>query len=472
MRLFATLSHYTMVSMNGHCFDRSFQMMFHRQDKGRWALAAQNSGSAGKTGQNIRKGTMIHMEISRNDIEILRELGREYMEIATLPIQRKKMEMWKAFNRSDSSRPMVIIDQLPWNELNDKGELTLKVENEFFKGIEWTLRSTIYKWRHFPVDMVVEPFITIPKAINNTGFGLEAKSDLLGEDGTTAYSRHYNEVLNEEGDEENIKDMVITLDVDESADRLETAKMIFDGIAPVISGHGLWFHLGVWDRLSEYRGVENIYCDLYDQPEFLHKCMRRLTDSTIAGIKQANELKIHDDIVNVMHCSYAYTDEYLPDFGKGKGPTSENCWSMGLAQLFSYVSPSVTEEFEIPYIQEMAKYFHSIYYGCCDRLDDRLDLVFRIPNVKKISCSPWSHKEPFAEKLQGKKIAMSNKPNPAFLSGTFNEDIIRRDLRETMDIGKKYNVNTELILKDISTVSMEPERLTRWAEIAMEEAER
>lgn len=413
------------------------------------------------------------MNISQKDIVILRELGKKYMEVASLPVQREKMELWKRFNAySKGARPMVIIDQLPWNELNNTGELTLQVENPFFREIEWNLRSTLYKWNHFPVDMVVEPYITIPKAVYNTGYELKMDVSTLGSADSTAKSQHYDNILQTEKDIEKIKDMVITVDAAESQDRLETAKMIFDGIAPVVLGHGIGFHLGVWDRLSEYMGVENIYCDLYDRPEFLHACMRRITDATIAGIKQANELQVHDDLVNTCHCSYIYTDKLLSDFATAPGSVSKNCWAMGLAQLFSSASPSTTEEFELPYVQEMASYFDSIYYGCCERLDDRLDLIFKIPNVRKISCSPWSKKEPFAEKLQGKSIIMSNKPNPAYLSASYDEDIIRKDLRETMDIAKHYGVNVELIQKDISTVNWKPERLTRWAEIAMEEATR
>ena len=413
------------------------------------------------------------MQISQNDIAVLRELAREYMEVASLPVQREKMMLWKAFNaNTPGSRPMVIIDQLPWNELNNEGELTLSVENPLFRQVEWNLRSTLYKWRHFPVDMVVEPFITIPRAIQNTGYGLKADVQMLGDADTTAFSQHFESVLNDEEDVEKIKDMVITVDENEDRDRMETAHMIFNGIAPVVLGHGIGFHLGVWDRLSEYMGVTNVYCDLYDRPEFLHACMRRITDATIAGIKQANALRIHDDIVNTCHCSYIYTDKLLSDFGKGLGSTSENCWAMGLAQLFSSASPQTTAEFELPYIQEMASYFDSIYYGCCERLDDRLDVIFKIPNIRKLSCSPWSKKESFAEQLQGRGLIMSNKPNPAFLSAAYDEDVIRKDLRETMDIAKRYGVNVELIQKDISTVNHKPERLTRWAEIAMEEAMR
>lgn len=412
------------------------------------------------------------MELSKQDIAVLRELGAEYMEAASLSLQREKMELWKSLNRGDRPRPMVIIDQLPWNELNGNGELSLKVENPVFRGVENELRQSLYKWRHFPVDMVLEPYITIPRAISGTDFSIESDTQVLGEEDSTAKSQHYTDILVDEEDVSKIQDMNIREDEKESAARLAAAKDAFSGIAPVILSHGVGFHLGVWDKLSTYMGVESIYCDLYDRPEFLHACMRRITDATIAGIKQANALKLHNDIVNTCHCSYIYTDELLPDFGKGLGSSSENCWAMGLAQLFSYVSPAVTEEFELPYITEMAQYFNSIYYGCCDRLDDRLDIIFKIPKLKKLSCSPWCDKENYTRQLEGTGIIISNKPNPAFLAGSYDEDIIRRDLKETIELGKRYSVGTEIILKDISTVDRCPERLTRWAQIAMEEAMR
>ena len=200
--------------------------------------------------------------------------------------------------------------------------------------------------------------------------------------------------------------------------------------------------------------------------------MEKFTHSVLNGIEEANKLGIVNDNTNICHCSYIYTDELLPDFGQSKGPHSENCWAFGLAQLFSSVSPAITEEFELPYVTRMAEKFGMIYYGCCDRLDDRLDIVKRIPHVKKISCSPWSHREAFAEKI-GPSIIMSNKPTPALVAtDSLDEEEIRKDIRRTVDAAKRNHVNLELILKDISTVRYQPQRLTRWAEIAMEEVQR
>lgn len=409
------------------------------------------------------------MPASVKDKQVLRQLGEQYMNIAMLPVHNEKIELWKALNRNKMQRPMVAIDQLPWNELNVNDELTCLVEDNFFRDLEMSLRKTIYMWRHFPVDMVIEPYITIPKTIHGTGYGLTPEVEKLAlNEGTTAPSQHFNRVLKNNEDIEKIKDMKFSLDIRSSEDHLQEAKEIFDGIAPVVQGHGVQFHLGVWDYLTTLMSVEDVYLEIMDRPEFIHACMERVTGSVISGIQQANELKIHNDIANTSHCSYIYTDELLPGSVQGRGSISKNCWAYGMAQLFTSVSPKVTEEFELPYISKMAEYFGMIYYGCCDRLDDRLDIIKKIPNLRKVSCSPWSDRKRFAENI-GRHLIMSYKPTPAYVAaGSVDWDEVKRDIKLTIDLAKANNVNLEFVLKDISTVRFEPERLTRWADIAME----
>jgi hypothetical protein len=68
---------------------------------------------------------------------------------------------------------------------------------------------------------------------------------------------------------------------------------------------------------------------------------------------------------------------------------------------------------------------------------------------------------------------MSSKPSPAFLAtDTFDEEAVRADLRRTVDAARRYGKELELILKDVSTVRYQPRRLTRFSEIALEEAQR
>ena len=424
-----------------------------------------------KPASYLRPGTI--MNLKREETEALRALAHEYMEIASLPIQREKMELWKAFNRHDNTRPMVLIDQLPWNELNRDGELTCLSQDPFLRGAELQLRETIYKWKHFPADMVVEPFLTIPYSATNSGCGIRIDEDVAMTDATNSVVSHaYKNQLNDEEDLEKIQSKKITLNREQSAEWLETAKYIFDGILPVRQAGGVTIHhLGIWDSLAMFMGVEDIYFDLMDRPEFIHKIMEKMTDSYLAGIRQVNELGLFDTSANTCHCSVIYNDEQLPDFGAGQGNDTHHGWAFGMAQLFTSVSPDVTAEFEVPYISRMAEEFQMIYYGCCDRLDDRLDIVQKIPKVRKMSCSPWSDREAFAERLR-KDIIMSNKPTPAYLAvNDMNYDEIAADLKRTCNAAKKNGVALEMILKDISTVRYQPERLTKWAECAMKVVE-
>ena len=405
--------------------------------------------------------------MTKKDKETLGSLANAYMEIATLPVQDEKIELWKALNAGKMQRPMVTVCQLPLHELNGCGELTLHVEDPVFRQVESWLRETIYKWNHFPADMVVEPVIPIPMATGGFHFGIEVQEDISVTDAANSVVSHYytNQFKTME-DVAKIKDMQITHDEAETARRLEIANDIFAGIAPVRPlGHT--FHLGPWDNLSTWMGIEAVYMELIDNPDLMHALMRRHTDAIIAGIEQANALGVVDSQANLCHCSHIYTSEMLPGPGAGGEQTTYNSWGFGLAQPFSSVSPATTLEFEIPYITEMAKYFHGIYYGCCDRLCDRMEMVKNIPNVRKLSCSPWSDKEKFAEQI-GPVLTMSAKPNPAFLANSsIDYGHIEADLRETVAAARRHNVNLEFILKDISTVQYRPERLEKWNEIAM-----
>ncbi len=408
--------------------------------------------------------------LNRNDIEILKSLAREYAEIASLPIQSEKRRLWIKLNSIEMERPMVLIDQIPWNEMDIDGFLALRIEDPYWRRVECDLRQTIYKWKYMPADMVINPYICLPRPINNTGWGINSKTDghIIQEEGATASSRHYVNQFEEEEDVEKIKMPVITLDEAREAEIIAEAKSIFDGIIEFrMTGNTL--HLGVWDSIAQWMGVENCYIELMDRPEMMHAIMEKLTLGCISMTEQMNKLQLFDINSNICHCSQTY----LKDMPKeGDLAVSGNAWAFGLAQLFTSVSPAITEEFELPYMKRIFPYFGAIYYGCCDRLDDRMDIIAKLPKIRKLSCSPWSNREPFAEKMP-EYCVMSNKPNPAFLaSGKLNEDIVRNDIRRTIAAAKEYGRSLELILKDISTVNHNPECLWRWQEIAMEEVMR
>ena len=85
---------------------------------------------------------------------------------------------------------MVMIDQVCWNEMDIGDELSLRCTDPECRSYEEFLRRTLYQWRHFPVDMVVESFIRVPKAIYNTGFGIEVDENIAVTDPNNAVVAH------------------------------------------------------------------------------------------------------------------------------------------------------------------------------------------------------------------------------------------------------------------------------------------
>lgn len=408
------------------------------------------------------------INISKMEVESLRELAKEYALVASLPAHREKMNLWKAFNRLDNVRPMVMIDQLPWHELNIDNMLDCTSTIPFLRDIELKMRQQLVQWKYFPVDMVIEPFITVPFCINNTGHGVEIEEDVAHVDKQNNIVSHaYQNQFENEEDVEKIRDMVITLDEETSKEWFDLAKEIFSDIIPVRQSGGLEMNIRMWDMLAERMNVENIYYDLIDRPEFLHELVGRMTNSICSGIDQMNKLNLFDTSLNIAHCSGIYTDELLPDFGAGIGADSMHSWGYGMAQLFTSASPDVTKEFEIPYISKIAQKFGMMYYGCCERLDDRLDLVHQIPNVRKVSCSPWSNVENFAANLN-KSLILSNKPTPSVLvEDNLDTDVVAKHLNRVITAGKQNDVKVEFILKDLSTINNKLENLMAWAQTAM-----
>jgi hypothetical protein len=140
----------------------------------------------------------------------------------------------------------------------------------------------------------------------------------------------------------------------------------------------------------------------------------------------------------------------------------------GLAQMFSTVSPQMFKEFEVEYASRICARFGLVYYGCCDPLDGKMSEVRMIPNVRKISMSPWVNEDRGAAQI-GRDFVYSRKPSPAMLAvDTFDPGRVRENLLATRRVCEKYSCPLEIILKDISTVRYQPERLFQWARVAMQ----
>jgi hypothetical protein len=406
--------------------------------------------------------------LNRNDVSVLRKLAKEAAEIAALPVQEEKRALWRRLNARKPARPMVMVDQVCWNEMNVNDELTLRCTDSECQRYEGELRRTLFQWRHFPVDMVVEPFIRVPKAILNTGHGIRTKEETVVTDPTNSVVGHkFHNQLQTEADLEKIQMPRVSHDAAETARRLAVAHEIFDGILEV-RAWGADPYLSLWDPISCWMGVEGALYTIADRPEYMHRLVGRVTDGYMVMLDQLESQGLLCGPQSLIHCTGAWTDELpAPGYNPDK-PRLKDMWMFGLAQMFSTVSPAMFQEFEVDYASRICERFGLVYYGCCDPLDGKMAEVRRIPHVRKVSMSPWVNEARGAAEIKG-DFVYSRKPNPALLAAThFDGEAIRAEFTATRKVCEKFGCPLEYILKDISTVAHEPERLFQWAKIAME----
>lgn len=405
------------------------------------------------------------------DRDIIRQLAAETAGIAALPVQEETRRRWRRLNGLRPERPMVTMDQVCWNEMNVDDELTLACEDPECRNYEDWLRRQLYQWRHFPVDMVVEPFVRVPKAIGNTGFGVAVKERIAVGDPTNSVVGHaFENQFQTDADLEKIQTPVVTHDAAETARRLEVAGDLFAGTLEIFE-QGYDPYLSVWDPISFWMSVEGALYALIDRPEYMLELGRRIVDGYLRLLDQLEEQGLLCHHQSLIHCTGAHTDELpAPGFDPAR-PRTRDIWMFGLAQMLSTVSPAMFEEFEIELCMPLFARFGLVYYGCCDPLDKKMAQVRRIPHLRKVSMSPWADEEIGAAAIGGDYV-YSRKPNPALLAWpVFDEEAARAHIRTTIDICARHGCPLELIFKDISTVAYQPQRLWRWAEITMEEVQ-
>lgn len=412
----------------------------------------------------------------KQDSVILRELANEYMLIACGADQENVWQLHADVNDLCPQRPIVLISELPWHELNGDGFLTLRCQDPDLQRIEDYFRKTIFQHKYFPGDMMVKPYCPVDKVIRTTGIGVEVKEETLATDRNNGVVSHrYENQFQTMEDVEKLHNPVITYDKAESLRRYEKAAEAIGDILPVkLVGEPTGYGLGhvAWDIISTYMSVDNLLYALVDEPEMMHALMGKLTDIFLDTIRQYEEINLLDVDPAYCHSASAASRDLRKTPVDYRHVTAKNVWGRGLAQILATVSPAMHDEFEIQYAMRAMEPFGLVYYGCCEPLDNKIDIVKKIPNLRKISITPWADINRAAEAV-GRDYVISAKPNPANLLYAASEpELIRREIRTLLDACRRNNTPCEILLKDISACAYDLENLVVWNRIAREEAKR
>jgi len=110
--------------------------------------------------------------------------------------------------------------------------------------------------------------------------------------------------------------------------------------------------------------------------------------------------------------SMGYT-RALPQRGWKAGTPArlKDLWVLLESQETVGVGAAQFEEFIFPYQLDIAHRFGLCYYGCCEPVHSRIQVLKKLPNLARISVSPWADEAIMAAEC-GRAIAYSRKPNP------------------------------------------------------------
>ena len=108
------------------------------------------------------------------DIKVLRSLASQYFEYAMSDENYQKMELHRSSNDlKKGTRPVVLLSEIPWHELQPTEELQPVCEDPVLRAVESQIRKTLFQKKYFPGDMVIAPYIGVRKVVLNENDGLK-----------------------------------------------------------------------------------------------------------------------------------------------------------------------------------------------------------------------------------------------------------------------------------------------------------
>ena len=410
---------------------------------------------------------------SAHDKKILRDLAAQYSELAHADSNRERRELWRANNDLKKPRPPVLCSWFAGSNVYqffmDNQLACIDPEN---RQHERWLRGMLF---HGQVedDHVFEPWITLRAAVEHIqkegellwGFPWE-KRRIIGSQAWVP--KHY---LRDTKDLRKLTAARHRIDEKETNRRVgklqECVGDILDINVDRSSCYGPYDGYDLSTALGYLHGIQEFMQDIYENPGLIHELVSFMRDAVLRNFAECEEA---GDFNLCNHWTWGHT--YNSDLPDPKANVfqvkTKQLWKLFHGQEFTLVSPEHHWEFLLQYQLPIIEKIGLITYGCCENLENKIQMLKRIPNLRIIAVNHWADTRRCADQINGDYV-LSLRPNPASVCVGFDPDEIRNNLRRELSHCRECSV--EIVLKDISTVQGDPQRLIQWARLARETAE-
>ena len=397
-----------------------------------------------------------------DDVTLLRDLAREYVDVCEAPEQRELRTLWRQHNSLQPTRPLIYVRACAWEEMP---ESTCVCQDPLLRHYENFFRYHLF-WNSLGDDSIFEPWVTVQAMHGCSGWGVEARRLTADDHARGSYKVDYP--IRDPDDVVRLR--VPRHEIDEEATAAAVTR-VEDALGNIIdvnvdrgSVYRTW-SADISTDLGRLRGIEHFMLDMLDDPEWLHGLLRFMSDGVLTAQRQAAEAGDWG-----LSCHYnqamAYAEELTDPCANADGAALGQLWCFTAAQEFTGVSPAMHEEFLLQYQLPVMDQYGLVAYGCCEDLTEKIDMLRRIPNLRRIAVAPVADVGRCAEQI-GEDYVFSYRPNPVdMVAYGLDGDHVRSQLRA--DLTACRHCHVDITLKDVETVEGDPDRVRSWVGLCRE----
>ncbi|MCL2033132.1 MAG: hypothetical protein FWG94_00210 [Oscillospiraceae bacterium] len=396
--------------------------------------------------------------INQQDRTVLRELAKKQLAYANSQKNLDIIDEWRRHAARKPGRPMVHIEIDTFQ--HEIIEPRLCCSEETSRQLERLIYHTFINQELFGDDKPIPPYFPIEWKGDFRLFGYEiTRTKAQGSVG-----HQFNHVigdLEEDFDKLNLTESGI--DVAATEQFKSIAEDAFGDILPVKMVQNCLYAVPT-QQIVHLMGMENMYIAMMDYPELFSRMMIRAADDYIAWFKKLEHggylLPAHS-FETLGQGSFCFTDE-LPYEGK---VTTNNVWGFLDSQETVSISPDMFAEYILPCYRKIADCYGLLSYGCCEPVHTVWECLKIMPNMRKVSISPWCDEIYMGEQLRKSNVIYHRKPSPNYLGvdAKLDEEAVHSHIMQTLHAAAGCTL--EITQRDVYTVHGNPAKVRRYVEI-------
>lgn len=395
---------------------------------------------------------------------ILRELAKRQAEYAALDVMGRRTELWYAHNSLRDRTPPIVVEE---GTFESEILPPARCRSPFAQELERTMQRFLVNHELVDDDKVVPSYLPLALVIDRREFGVGLTTH--GVKDSVAYQ--YDHLLHSiSGDFHKLRPSTYHCDRALNRERLETAQELLGDLLPVhVENHSLNWYMTLTLKAVALLGLENLMLEMAEEPEEVERLMTFLTQDVERFLdwqEAENLLTANSGNHYVGSGSFGFTRELDTEAPR---LTTRSLWGNMNSQESSCISPAMYRELVYPYYEKLAGRFGHIYYGCCEPVHAIWkDCLENLPNLRKVSISPWCDEAVMGEALRGRDIIYSRKPSPNFIGvgRELDEPAFREHIRKTLRCAQGCVI--EFIFRDIYTLGGDLQKPGRAVKIVRE----